>query len=92
MTTDPEEIRDSVAELLAGLPEITDESTKVTDFDLDVVAARLEEAHGVLVRALESVDRGASEPSTVGASRPPRYAGGTPTLAGESDPTWGRNG
>lgn len=58
MATDPEEIRAQVAELLAQLPEITDADMKITDFDIDAVAARLEEAHDVLVRALESVETG----------------------------------
>jgi len=56
MITRPEEIRARVAELLAGLPDITGPSAQVPD--IDVMAARLEEAHDVLVRALESVEPG----------------------------------
>ena len=51
MSTDPEHIRAQVAELLG-------EPTEPTASDLDAVAARLEEAHDVLVRALESVEKG----------------------------------
>lgn len=51
MSTDPEQIRAQVAELLG-------DSTEPTAADLDAVAARLDEAHDVLVRALESVEKG----------------------------------
>jgi len=51
MSTEPDQIRAQVAELLG-------ESTEPTDADLDSVAARLEEAHDLLVRALESVEKG----------------------------------
>jgi len=44
--------------LLAQLPDITGEDTDLAALDLDAVAARLEEAHDVLVRALESVEKG----------------------------------
>ncbi|MCV7128546.1 MULTISPECIES: hypothetical protein [Mycolicibacterium] len=50
MSNDPDQIRAQVAELL-GQPD-------VTASDLDAVAARLEEAHDLLVRALESVEKG----------------------------------
>lgn len=51
MSTEPDQIRAQVAELLG-------EPTEPTDADLDSVAARLEEAHDLLVRALESVEKG----------------------------------
>lgn len=51
MTNDPDEIRAQVAELLG-------EHTEVGESDLDTVAARLEQAHDLLVRALESVEKG----------------------------------
>ncbi|WP_197420425.1 hypothetical protein [Mycobacterium sp. NAZ190054] len=51
MTNDPDQIRARVAELLG-------EPSDVSGDDLDSVAARLEEAHDVLVRALESVEKG----------------------------------
>ncbi len=58
MTADPERIRAEVAALLAELPDITAEGTDLAALDIDAVAARLEEAHDVLVRALESVEKG----------------------------------
>jgi hypothetical protein len=63
MTTDPafiaprvraDQIRAEVARLLSQLPDITAENLG----DVDAVAARLEEVHEVLVRALESVEKG----------------------------------
>lgn len=51
MTNDPDEIRTRIAELLG-------EHTEVCESDLDAVAARLEQAHDVLVHALESVEKG----------------------------------
>ena len=54
MSTDPEQIHAGIAALLADLPDV--ESGGVQDADIDTVAARLEEAHELLVRALESVE------------------------------------
>lgn len=54
MSTDPEQIRAGIAALLADLPDV--ESGGLADTDIDAVAARLEEAHDLLVRALESVE------------------------------------
>ena len=51
MTNDPDEIRAQVADLLG-------EHTDPAESDLDATAARLEEAHEILVRALESVEKG----------------------------------
>ncbi len=51
MINDPDEIRARVAELLG-------EHTDACESNLDAVAARLEEAHEVLVHALESVEKG----------------------------------
>ncbi|MDT5091761.1 MAG: hypothetical protein QOH60_1124 [Mycobacterium sp.] len=56
MTTDPDHIRGEVAQLLAPLPDLS--SPDVDAVDIDAVAARLEEAHEALVRALESVEKG----------------------------------
>jgi hypothetical protein len=53
MTTDPDQIRSNIAALLAVLPE-----PDSADADVDDIAARLEEAHDLLVQALESVERG----------------------------------
>ncbi len=51
MTKDPDEIHTQVAELLG-------EHTDPDESDLDAAAARLEEAHELLVHALESVEKG----------------------------------
>jgi hypothetical protein len=53
MTTDPDRIRGELAALLADLPD-----PDAPDADIEAMAARLEEAHDVLVQALQSVDRG----------------------------------
>lgn len=66
MSTDPDQIRAQVAALLAELPEpagIHDPGDQPPDehqADVEAVAARLEEAHDVLVAALESVEKGRS--------------------------------
>ncbi|MDG4667030.1 hypothetical protein [Mycobacterium sp. 236(2023)] len=51
MSNDPEQIRAQVVEILG-------EPTDLSATDLDSAAARLEEAHDLLVRALESVEKG----------------------------------
>ena len=58
MSTDPERIRAQVATLLADLPDPAVDGVELDDAEIDVIAARLEEAHEILVRALESVERG----------------------------------
>jgi hypothetical protein len=58
MTTDPEQIRADIAALLADLPDVTADGVDLAALDIDAVAARLEDAHEVLVRALESVEKG----------------------------------
>ena len=58
MSTDPDQIRAQIAELLAGLPDPAQEGVEIADSEIDVIAARLEEAHDLLVRALESVEKG----------------------------------
>ena len=66
MSSEPEQIRAEIAALLAELPDIAANGADLTEVDLDAVAARLEEAHEVLVRALEAVERspvGGSEAS-----------------------------
>jgi hypothetical protein len=57
MTTDPDQIRSTIATLLAALPE-----SDAADVDLEAIAVRLEEAHEHLVGALEAVERGGSAP------------------------------
>jgi hypothetical protein len=67
MSTDPDEIRARIAALLAELPGA---ETADADIDIDVVATRLEEAHELLVQALESVEKGPAGWSVGGTSRP----------------------
>lgn len=54
MSNDPDEIRAEVAELLRDHTG----AGGAGDSELDTVAARLEQAHDLLVRALESVEKG----------------------------------
>lgn len=58
MSTDTDELRAQVAAVLAGVPDPAVDPSALEAMDIDVVAARLEEAHDLLVQALESVDRG----------------------------------
>jgi hypothetical protein len=60
MSTDPDQIRDQVAELLSGLPDLSSDSAGPHDVDhtvVDDLVRRLEQAHDVLVAALESVEK-----------------------------------
>jgi hypothetical protein len=57
MTTDPDQIRAEIAALLADLPEPA-AAGDLADSDVDTIAARLEEAHDVLVHALAAVEKG----------------------------------
>jgi len=61
MSTDPDQIRAQIAELLADVPDPAQEGStfdELAEADIDKIAARLEEAHDLLVRALESVEKG----------------------------------
>ena len=61
MSTDPDQIRAQIAELLADVPDPAAEGSNFDELskaDIDTIAARLEEAHDLLVRALESVEKG----------------------------------
>ena len=61
MSTDPHQIRAQIAELLADVPDPAQEGSgfdQLADSDIDAIAARLEEAHDLLVHALESVEKG----------------------------------
>ena len=61
MSTDPDQIRAQIAELLADVPDPAHEDSnfdELAESDIDTIAARLEEAHDLLVRALESVEKG----------------------------------
>ena len=56
MSTDPDQIRARVDELLSDLPTVPAGSAE-DSVDLDEVAQRLGQAHDVLVTALESVEK-----------------------------------
>lgn len=58
MSTDPDQIRARIAALLADLPDPAGDEAELADSDIDAIAARLEEAHELLVHALESVEKG----------------------------------
>lgn len=58
MSTDPDQIRARIAELLADLPDPAQDGAEIADAGIEVIAARLEQAHDVLVQALESVEKG----------------------------------
>lgn len=58
MNTDPQQIRARVDAILADLPSVDPEALENADFDMDGVGRRLEEAHQILVDALESVEKG----------------------------------
>jgi len=62
MSTEPDEIRSRIAALLAELPDI--EGPGAAAVDIDGVATRLEEAHDLLVQALESVEKGPASTDT----------------------------
>lgn len=64
MSIEPDEIRARIAALLADLPDV--EGVDSANVDIDGVAARLEEAHDLLVRALESVEKGPATTDTAG--------------------------
>jgi HEAT repeat protein len=52
MTIDPDQIRHELVTLLAHLPD-----PEAPDADIEAIASRLDEAHNVLVQALQSVER-----------------------------------
>jgi hypothetical protein len=56
MSTEPEQIRAQIDALLAELPDTS--AGSLGGMDIDEVARRLDEAHDVLVAALESVEKG----------------------------------
>ena len=59
MNTDPQTIRTRVDAVLAELPQIDPEAgDHIATPDIDAVGRRLEEAHQILVDALESVEKG----------------------------------
>jgi hypothetical protein len=58
MTTDPDQIRAQIDELLAELPDAADHENELDEAKLEEIARRLSEAHDMLVRALESAEKG----------------------------------
>lgn len=68
MNTDPQQIRDQVDAVLADLPDVDLEGSAANGVDgdgqdvdiaaIEQVGRRLEEAHQILVDALESVEKG----------------------------------
>lgn len=59
MNTDPQQIRTAVDQVLDELPVDFDTNADTgTDTDIDAVGRRLEQAHQILVDALESVEKG----------------------------------
>ena len=62
MSTEPDEIRARIAALLTELPDL--EGPGSAEVDIDSVAARLGEAHDLLVQALESVEKGPAPAET----------------------------
>ncbi len=52
MTIDPDQLRAEVAQVLAGVPDPAGDPSALEGMDIDVVAARLEQAHDLLVQAL----------------------------------------
>jgi hypothetical protein len=61
MSTEPEQIRARITALLAELPGDAELAELSARTDIDELARRLEEAHDVLVAALESVELGSVE-------------------------------
>lgn len=58
MSTDPEQIRTDIDAVLAQLPSVDPDSAEATGVGIDAVGRQLEEAHQILVNALESVEKG----------------------------------
>ncbi|MDO3636727.1 hypothetical protein [Mycolicibacterium arseniciresistens] len=58
MITDPDQIRSEIAARLAELPDVGPDAAELADAEIEAIAAQLEQAHDLLVHALEAVDRG----------------------------------
>ncbi|MCV7274911.1 hypothetical protein [Mycolicibacter arupensis] len=58
MNSEIEDVRARIAAVLAELPAEAELAELPAHSDLNALAQRLEEAHQVLVRALESVEKG----------------------------------
>jgi hypothetical protein len=57
ITTDPEEIRARIDDILAKLPDPTNPENLPSEADLEELARQLSEAHDMLVQALESAEK-----------------------------------
>ncbi|WP_139829837.1 hypothetical protein [Mycobacterium gastri] len=58
MTIDPDQIRLEIEALVAQLPDVADAENGPSLAELEDIARRLSEAHDVLLRALESAEKG----------------------------------
>ncbi|MFV0493939.1 hypothetical protein [Mycobacterium sp.] len=58
MTIDPDQIRADIEALVAQLPDTADAEDAPSLAELEDIARRLSEAHDVLLRALESAEKG----------------------------------
>jgi hypothetical protein len=58
MNTDPDEIRARIDAILAELPDPANAEHMPAEADLEEMARQLSEAHDMLVRALESAEKG----------------------------------
>jgi hypothetical protein len=57
MTTDPEEIRARIDNILAELPDPDNPDKMPSEADLEDLARQLSEAHDMLVKALETAEK-----------------------------------
>jgi hypothetical protein len=58
MDIDPDQLRAEIDALVAQLPATADAEHQPSLADLEEIARRLSEAHDVLLRALESAEKG----------------------------------
>jgi hypothetical protein len=58
MNIDPDQIRAEIEALVAQLPDTADAQNGPSLAELEEIARRLSEAHDVLLRALESAEKG----------------------------------
>jgi hypothetical protein len=58
MNIDPDQIRAEIDAMVAQLPDATDVENGPSLAELEEIARRLSEAHDVLLRALESAEKG----------------------------------
>ena len=58
MNIDPDQLRAEIDTLVAQLPDAADTEHDLSLAELEEIARRLSEAHDVLLRALESAEKG----------------------------------